>query len=285
MSGAGDRHPSIHRFGDSIVSYDNILIERHEGITHLTLNRPDARNAMTPEMGAEVRDAVDQINRDGTSRVVVVRGAGKAFSGGGNLQSLEDEALAATGQATAGKGLAGGRNFYSAFLSIRQLEMPTIAAVNGHAIGAGMCFALGCDLRVVHERAKLGMTFVKLGIHPGMAATWNLPRLVGPARAAELLFSARLIDAQEALAWGIANRVAGDDTFDQVVQGLAAEIAGCAPVAVRAVKRTLRGTFHRELDDALAIEADEQKRTFGTSDALEGIRAIKEKREPDFRGC
>jgi enoyl-CoA hydratase len=266
------------------LTYQHIAIERASGITRLILNRPDARNAMTPEMGAEVRAAVEEINADGETRVVVVRGAGKAFSGGGDLKALEDEAIAGNGGERRGGGLAGGRNFYSAYLTIRQLEAPSIAAVNGHAIGAGFCFALGCDLRVVHERAKMGMTFVRLGIHPGMGATWTLPRLIGPARAAELLFSGRLIDAEQALAWGIANRIAGDDGFDAAVDELAGEIAGSAPVAVRAVKRTLRGTFDRELDDALGLEADAQAMTFTTADALEGVRAIQERRSPKFAG-
>ncbi|HVS16705.1 MAG TPA: enoyl-CoA hydratase/isomerase family protein [Thermoanaerobaculia bacterium] len=265
------------------MSYENIKLDRDGAIARLTLDRPDARNAMSTEMGREVRAAVEEINGDGASRVVVVRGAGKAFSAGGDLQSLEEEAAAATEGRPRGPGLGGGRNFYSLFLSIRDLRVPSIAAINGHAIGAGLCFALGCDLRIIHQRAKVGMTFVKVGIHPGMAATWNLPRLIGPARAAELLFSGRLLDAQEAVAWGLASRAAGDD-FDAVVEGLAAEIAGCAPVAVRLVKQTLRGTFERDLDAALALEADQQAATFRTRDAMEGIRAIREKRAPEFTG-
>lgn len=266
------------------MSYEHILLERRDGIASLILNRPDSRNAMTPEMGQEVAAAVAELNADAGVRVVVVRGAGKAFSAGGSLQALEQEAAAATGGGEAkGRGLGGGRTFYRSYLSVRRLEAPSIAAINGHAVGAGLCFALGCDLRVMHESAKTGMTFVRLGIHPGMAATWTLPRLVGPSRAAELLYTGRLIDAREALAWGLVNRVAGDD-FDAVVEALASEIAGSGPVAVRAVKRTLRGTFGRDIEEALGLEADAQAMTFGTADALEGIRAIQEKRAPRFEG-
>lgn len=266
------------------LSYEHILLERHDGIARLTLNQPESRNAMTPEMGQEVAKAVDELNADPTVRVVVVRGAGKAFSGGGSLQALEQEAAAASGSGERqGRGLGGGRNFYRAYLSVRRLQVPSIAAINGHAVGAGLCFALGSDLRVMHASAKVGMTFVRLGIHPGMAATWTLPRLVGPARAAELLYTGKLIDAAQALAWGLVNHVAGDD-FDAVVDGLAADIAGSGPVAVRAVKRTLRGTFGRDIEEALGLEADAQAMTFGTADALEGIRAIQEKRAPRFEG-
>ena len=266
------------------MSYQHILLERHGGVARLVLNRPESRNAMTPQMGQEVAAAVDELNADPTVRVVVVRGAGKAFSGGGSLEALEQEAAAASGGGDQkAQGLGGGRNFYRAYLSLRRLEVPSIAAINGHAIGAGLCFALGCDMRVMHESAKAGMTFVRLGIHPGMAATWTLPRLVGPARAAELLFTGKLIDAAQALAWGLVNRVAGDD-FDAQVDALAAEVVGSGPVAVRAVKRTLRGTFSRDIEEALGLEADAQKMTFGTIDALEGIRAIREKRPPRFEG-
>ncbi|HVS61930.1 MAG TPA: enoyl-CoA hydratase/isomerase family protein [Thermoanaerobaculia bacterium] len=265
------------------ATYEHIVLEQDGPIARLTLDRPDARNAMSTEMGREIRAAVDAINRDDAARVVVVRGAGKAFSGGGDLQSLEEEAAAATEGRARGPGLGGGRTFYSLFLSVRDLRVPSIAAINGHAIGAGLCFALGCDLRIIHEKAKVGMTFVKVGIHPGMAATWNLPRLIGPARAAELLYSGRLLDAAEAVSWGIASRSAGDD-FDQVVDELAGQIASCAPVAVRLVKQTLRGTFDRDIDAALALEADQQAATFRTHDALEGIRAIREKRSPQFSG-
>jgi enoyl-CoA hydratase/carnithine racemase len=266
------------------VSYQNLLLERQDGIARVTLNRPETRNAMTPEMGQEVAAAVDELNADAEVRVVVVRGAGKAFSGGGSLQALEQEATAASGGGERkGHGLGGGRNFYRAYLSVRRLEVPTIAAINGHAVGAGLCFALGCDLRVMQASAKVGMTFVRLGIHPGMAATWTLPRLVGPARAAELLYTGRLIDAQQALAWGLVNQVASED-FDAVVETLAREIATSGPVAVRAVKRTLRGTLSRDIEEALGLEADAQAMTFGTADALEGIRAIQEKRPPEFKG-
>ncbi len=261
--------------------FENLRVEVRDHVAHVTLDQPEQRNAMSPEMGAEIQSLVPRLNAAPDLRVVVFRGAGKAFSAGGNLDRLEEDALSGNSGEKKGQGIGGGRSFYSMFLSIRDLAMPTIAAINGHAIGAGFCFALGADLRVVHEKALLGMTFVRLGIHPGMAATWNLPRLVGPAAAADLLFTGRLVGAEEALRLGIAARIAGDD-FDAVVDEMAEQIATAAPVAVRAVKQTLRGTYERSIDEAIGIEADEQARTFTTRDALEGIRAIKEKRSPSF---
>jgi len=262
------------------MDFEHITVTRDENaIVRLTLNRPDALNAMTLAMGREIESAVDGLNADERVRVVVVTGAGKAFSSGGDLKTLAREA----GLSSDGEEMGGGRTFYGSFLSVRNLRVPSIAAINGHAIGAGLCFALGCDLRVMHQRAKTGMTFVKIGIHPGMAASWNLPRLIGSARAADLLFTGRLIDAAEAFQLGLVNRVGGDD-FDDVVNEAANQIAANGPLAVRALKETLRGTMDRTIEEALGTEADAQAKTFESQDAKEGIRAVMEKRAPSFRG-
>jgi enoyl-CoA hydratase/carnithine racemase len=263
------------------MSFEQIRVtSTAEGtIARITLARPAERNAMTPQMGREIVRAVDQINADASVRVVVITGEGKGFCSGADLRTLGAEA----GSGEDAEGLGGGENFYRAFLSIRDLKVPTIAAINGHAIGAGFCFSLGADLRVMHRDARVGMTFVRLGIHPGMAATWTLPRLVGPSVAADLLYTGRLVGAEEALALGIANRVAGDD-FDAVVDELAGQIAGCAPLAVRATRQTLRGSEGRTIDDALTREASVQAVTFASEDAAEGIRAMREKRAPRFQG-
>ena len=262
------------------MSADLITTQVADGIATLTLNRPDARNAMTAEMGRRVDAAVDALNARDDVRVVIVTGAGRAFSSGGDLDSLAREA----GLSESGEGLDGGASFYRLFLSVGRLAVPSIAAINGHAIGAGLCFALACDLRVMHAQAKVGMTFVKIGIHPGMAATWNLPRLVGPAKAADLLYTGRLVDAHEALAMGLVSRVAGDAEFASTVDELARSIAANGPVAIRALKETLRGTATRTIEEAVVREADAQAGTFKSSDAREGILAIKEKRAPRFSG-
>jgi enoyl-CoA hydratase len=128
------------------------------------------------------------------------------------------------------------------------------------------------------------MTFVKIGIHPGMAATWHLPRLIGSARAADLLYTGRLIDAEEALQLGLVNRIGGDEDFADVVSETASQIAANGPLAIRALKETLRGTMDRSMEEALGAEADAQAKTFESADAKEGIRAVMEKRSPVFRG-
>ncbi|HYC55565.1 MAG TPA: enoyl-CoA hydratase-related protein [Candidatus Binatia bacterium] len=261
------------------MSYEQIVVDTSGGIGRITLHRPVERNAMTPRMGREMMRAVAEINADPAVRVVVVRGEGKGFCSGADLRTLGAE----TGAGGDEEGLGGSENFYRAFLSIRQLAVPSIAAINGHAVGAGLCFALGADLRVMHRDAKVGMTFVRLGIHPGMAATWTLPRLIGPSRAADLLYSGRMVGAEEALSIGLVNRIGGDD-FDAVVEEMAAAIAAAAPIAVRGLKQTLSATEQRSLDDALTREASVQAATFATEDAAEGIRAMREKRAPVFTG-
>jgi enoyl-CoA hydratase len=264
------------------MEFQHIDLTCEDGIATLTLNRPEARNAMTPEMGDEIVAAVDALGRDPAVRVVVVTGAGKAFSSGGDLAMLARDAGL---DPNAGPTMGGApRDFYARYLSVRRLPVPTIAAINGHAIGAGLCFALACDLRVAAAGAKMGMTFAKLGLHPGMGATFLLPRLIGTANACELFFTGRLIDAAEAARLGIVNRAVADDLFAQTVHDLAAEIAAAGPLAVRMVKKSIYRGVEHSLDDMLDYESLQQGITFGTEDVREGIRAIREKREPRFAG-
>jgi enoyl-CoA hydratase len=264
------------------MNFEHIRLSRDSGVVTLTFNRPESRNAMTPAMGEEMIRAVEQIRGDATARVLVVTGEGKAFSSGGDLAMLARDAGLGD---ESGPTMAGSpRDFYNRFLAIRQLPIPTIAAINGHAIGAGLCFALACDLRIAVADAKMGMTFTKLGLHPGMGATFFLPRLVGTARACELFFTGRVIDANEAGRLGILNRVVSREEFPAAVESVSKEIASAAPIAVRMVKKAIyRGTEH-SLDDMLDYESLQQSITFTTDDAREGIKAVMEKRAPKFKG-
>lgn len=264
------------------MTYEHIQLTRDGHLATLKLNRPEARNAMTPAMGEEVARAVEDVRADAAVRVLVVSGAGTAFSGGGDLGMLARDTGASDHPGT---GMGGPpREFYQRYLSIHSLPIPTIAAINGHAIGAGLCFALACDLRIAAADSKMGMTFTKLGIHPGMGATFFLPRLIGTARACELLFSGRIIDAHEAERLGIVSRVIPPETFPAAVLALANEIAAAGPIAVRLVKRALYRGVESSLDDALDLESMQQAATFQTADAREGILAAIEKRSPTFHG-
>ena len=174
-------------------------------------------------------------------------------------------------------------SFYRLFLSVRDLPCPTIAALNGAAIGAGFCVALGCDFRYAAHEAKLGLNFTRVGVHPGMAATWNLPRLVGPGLAAELLYTSRLIDGAEAVRVGLANRAMPRDEVLDAARATAAEIAGNAPLRARG-QAGPRRSENASLEDQLQFEASEQAKNFESADAHEGLAAIREKRDPRFEG-
>ncbi len=265
---------------------DPVLTTREGDVVTITFNQPDRLNAMTQAMGEAFADRIATLRPDESIRAVILTGAGRAFSAGGDLEMIRDKAV----QGREAPGLArrpirdSMRSFYKLFLAVRELPCPTLAAVHGHAIGAGFCVALACDLRIVGERAKVGLNFTKLGLHPGMGATWTLPRLVGPGLAAELLFSSRLVDGAEAVRIGLANRCLPAEEVVPEARRLAGEIAVCAPLPNRALKRALDRSLSASLEDQLSFEASEQAVNFESEDVHEGIAAVREKRDPRFRG-
>ena len=159
-----------------------------------------------------------------------------------------------------------------------------IAAVNGPAAGAGASLALACDFRIASERASIGITFNRIGLHPDWGATWTLPRLVGPGRAAELVMSGRMVDAREAERIGLFERVFAEDWFEDEVRKIAKELAAKPPLALALAKQTLAASPSSDLDSMLAAESERQMRCFRSADAKEGIAAFNEKRKPVFRG-
>jgi enoyl-CoA hydratase len=265
---------------------DLLIIERDGDIAVLTFNDPERRNAMTEAMGEAFAARIADLARDDSLRALVLTGAGRAFSAGGDLTMIESRA--AEGQAAPGHARRAigdrMRGFYKLFLSVRELPCPTIAALNGAAIGAGFCVALACDVRIAAESARLGLNFTALGLHPGMGATWTLPRLVGPAWAAELLFSSRVVTGQEAQRIGLVGRCLPVDEVLPAARSLAAEFAANAPVAVRGVKRALARSLDATLEDQLSFEAHEQAICFESADVREGLAAVRKGRKPAFTG-
>jgi enoyl-CoA hydratase/carnithine racemase len=249
------------------------------GVAVLTLDNPEQRNAMSAEMTASWASAVDELAADRDLRCVVVTGEGRAFCSGGNTSWIASEP-----DATVDELRSRMITFYRSWLSIRKLEVPTIAAVNGAAIGAGLCVALACDVRYAAAGATLGAPFVRLGMHPGMASTYLLPNVVGDAAARDLLLTGRLVGAEEALSLGLVSRVIDDATFLDEVLATAEQVAGNAPVPTRYTKVALAGGGHADFDTALQWEALAQPITLATEDLQEGIRAAQEKRAPAFRG-
>ena len=249
------------------------------GVAVLTLDNPDQRNAMSEPMTASWVAAIDELAGDRSVRVVVVTGEGSAFCSGGDTSWIASEPDATVDQLRTRM-----LPFYRAWLSIRRLEVPTIAAVNGPAIGAGLCLALACDLRYAAAGARLGVPFVRLGMHAGMAGTWLLPEVVGSAHARDLLLTGRLVDADEALRLGLVSRVIEPEAFTDEVLGTAASIAATAPIASRLTTLALRDGGHADFEAALQWEAMAQPLTLATRDLQEGIAAARERRTPEFTG-
>ncbi|MEY4667755.1 MAG: hypothetical protein RL518_454 [Pseudomonadota bacterium] len=247
-----------------------------DGIATLTLNDAANLNAMSDEMAKEFADTVRSLKAHRNLRAVIVTGAGKAFSAGGHLSMLE-----AKRTKTAEENRVGMLAFYNSFLCLRDLNVPLIAAINGAAVGAGLCVACACDFRVAADVTKLGFTFLKLGLHPGMGATYFVPRIVGPALATELLVTGRVISADEAVRIGIVSRVCPADEVMKEARAIAAEILTCGPDATAQLLDTLRGDPSL-LTKALEREASCQSVNYASNEFAEGVAAVREKRSARF---
>ncbi len=248
------------------------------GVALLVLDNPEQRNAMSPQMTSSWVAAIDELAADPTVRAVVVTGEGRAFCSGGDTSWIASEPDAPVDRLRSRM-----LPFYRAWLSVRRLEVPTIAALNGAAIGAGLCLPLALDIRYAARGAKLGVPFTKLGMHPGMAGTYLLPEVVGEAAARDLLLTGRLVDADEALGLGRVSRVVESDALLDAALEAAAGIAATAPGASRLTTLALRQR-HASMEAALQWEAMAQPITLATEDLQEGIRAVQEKRAPRFEG-
>ncbi|MBB5744559.1 crotonase/enoyl-CoA hydratase family protein [Brevundimonas variabilis] len=262
------------------------LIEqmRHDGVLVLTLDRPDRLNAL-PDLGDgdEVAAICEAVNADMTVRCVVLTGAGRAFSAGGDLNAMK-----ARSDLFEGSG-ASIRERYRRVVhrivrALYGLEVPLITAVNGPAMGLGCDIAGLGDIRIASDRASFGVPFLKLGIIPGDGGSWLLPRNVGYARAAEMLFTARTIDAVTADAWGLVNRVVPHDSLMEEAMITARQIAAQPPQALRMAKTLLRQGRDMNFDQMLEMSAAMQALAHLTDDHIEGVTAVLEKRPGDFKG-
>src|SRR5258706_5645393 len=242
-----------------------ISTKNADRIATITLNRPDKLNAFSGTMREDLLDALRNAERDAACRVIVITGAGRAFCAGGDVDTMSG--LQRDGDLAAFRKLldAGG----NVVLQIASMEKPVIASINGIAAGAGCNLALACDYRIASDAAKLGETFVKIGLHPDWGGTWLLPRLVGRSRAAGLLMTGRIVDAAEALAIGMVDRVVpAADLADETAK-LAQSIAAAPPIAVAGIKRALAAAEHNDLRAQLDLEAEHQMRAFASRDAAE----------------
>lgn len=245
----------------------------------ITLDREANRNSMTPELLDAFAAAAAVARADGEARCVIVTGAGAYFSAGADFKSNV--------QRGASQQLPHERSFamYEPFLSLLEIEVPVVAAVNGHAVGGGFGLALLCDVRIAARDAKLGANFCRLGLAPGLGISYLLPRVVGASRAAELLFTGRLLSGEEAAAMGLASEALDAAEVLPRAREIAGAIAASAPLAVRATKRAIYDGLGWETRQAAWREAFAQAETLTTADFAEGVAALLEKREPRFRGA
>ena len=250
-----------------------------DGVVLLTFALPDKRNVMSAELTAAWGDTIAALRVDRTVRVVVVTGEGKAFCAGGDVSWLASDP-----DATPDELRSRMLPFYETWLSVRTLDVPTIAALNGAAVGAGLCLALACDLRYATTTAKMSVPFTTLGMHPGMAGTFLLPEVVGVARARELFFTGRAVVGEEAERIGLVNQVLPAEGFLDAVLAIASTIGRAAPVATRLTKVAMAYGGHADQKAALAWEALAQPVTLASSDLQEGLAARAERRPARFTG-
>jgi enoyl-CoA hydratase/carnithine racemase len=262
-----------------------ITLERRGHVAILTLNRPEAMNALgAPGDGDQVAAACAEVNADRNVRCVVLTGAGRAFSAGGDVKAMKARSGAFGGSAV---DLREGyrNNIHRIVRAIYGLEVPSIAAVNGAAIGLGCDVACMTDIRMAADHAKFGVTFLKLGIIPGDGGAWLLPRTIGMSRACELLFTGDVIDAATAAEWGLVSRVVPGEALMDEAMKLAEKIAQQPPHALRLAKTLLKQGQTASYDTILEMSAAAQAISHLTEDHMEGVDAILEKRAPVFKGA
>lgn len=253
-----------------------VTYHRDGAIGFITLDRPDNRNSMTPELLEAFASASASAREDSEARCIIITGNGNCFSAGADLKSNV--------QLDAEKPYQRSYAMYESFLSVLDIEVPVIGALNGHAVGGGFGLALVCDVRIGNRDAKYGANFTRLGLSPGMAISYMLPHVIGLSRAAELLFAARLIKGERAAEIGlISEAVDAGDVLSRSIE-LAEEIAGNAPLAVRATKRLLYANARLDPREAALREAFVQGDIVDTADCREGILALLQKRAPKFQG-
>lgn len=260
-------------------SSDAVQYQARGSIGVLTLNRPDNRNSMTPELLDAFAVASAAARGDASIRCLIVTGTGTCFSSGADFKATLQ-------RADLGASEPHERSYamYAPFLSLLEIEVPIVGALNGHAVGGGFGLALLCDLRVGNIDAKYGANFVRLGLAPGMAISYMLPRIVGLSRANEMLLTATLISGADAKQIGLLDRAVPAGEVVAIAEELAARIASNAPFAVRATKAAIRRGLALEIRDAARAEAVLQAQSVVMDDAREGIAALLGKRDPLFTG-
>jgi len=262
------------------MRYDTLLFAVADGVATITINRPDAANAMSPQCAAELADVALRCDDDPSVRAVVITGAGRMFCAGGDLGAF---ASAGEGSKSLLKKMAG--DLHMGLSRFARMSAPVIGAVNGTAAGAGFSLVMACDLAVAAESAVFTMAYTNAGLSPDGGSTFYMPRKIGDRRTRELMLTNRVLKAPEALTWGIVNDVVPDaEVLDRATK-LAGRLAAGPTLAFGAVKNLLNGSFDQTLESQMELEARSIGEMSATADGQEGIRAFLEKRKPGFRGA
>ncbi|MDQ0351405.1 2-(1,2-epoxy-1,2-dihydrophenyl)acetyl-CoA isomerase [Alkalibacillus filiformis] len=255
--------------------FQTIKYEEYSGVATITLNRPSAYNAFTEGMNYEVTRALKQATKNDDVRCIVFTGEGKAFCAGQDLQGVDEN----TNHATFLR-----KRYHPMLKAIKETPKPVVAAVNGTAAGAGMSLALACDFRLVQPQAKFVSAFINIGLIPDSGFIYNLPRIVGYAKAMEISVLGKPITGEEAYGLGLATEVVPQDEWDKQVEAFTQKLASMPTKAVALVKRYMMDGMHSDYQDVLESEAQAQRIAGLSNDHQEGIQAFKEKREPNFIG-
>ena len=264
---------------------DEVLYAVADHIATITLNAAGRMNTISALMLDQLSERLLQADRDAEVRCIVITGAGKAFCAGLDMAAQMGASKGSLGGMDNGSGLSGEIDLrFTPPTVLHNLDTPTICALNGGSAGYGLDLALGCDIRVAAQSAKLNPGFAKRGIVPESGGTWLLPRMVGYAKAAEIAFTGRTLTADEAHQLGLVNHVVADDLFHEFVQDLAGEIAANAPLAVRAIKRMMRAAETETFDQNVHHVFLQLLPLLRTDDFREGVSAYMEKRQPKFTG-
>ena len=253
-----------------------VRIERHGAVAHLVLARPDKLNALTPEMMERLGDATLELQKDASVRAVVLRGEGRAFCAGADVGTMTGFDVVS--------GRARIHRAHRVIAGLANLDKPVIAAVRGATVGVGWSFAMACDLILASDNARFGQVFKKIGLAPDGAAAYFLSQMIGTLRARELMMSARLVEATEALALGLVNEVLPDAQLEARTAALAEELAASATFALAMGKRLFRGAVQPSLEAFLELESQVQNLVLQSDDHKEGAAAFREKRQPKFVG-
>jgi enoyl-CoA hydratase len=257
------------------MEYNYILFEIREGIGYVTINRPNALNALNTHVLSELKNAFQYIATSDEVKCVIITGAGRAFVAGADISQMSDLNTIEGRDMT----IKGQR----VMELIENIDKPVIAAINGFALGGGCELSMACDIRIASEKAKFGQPEVNLGIIPGYGGTQRLPRLVGKGMAKYLILSAEIIDANEALRIGLVQKVVPADELMQEAEKFAKTVMSKAPIAIKMAKTAINSGINLDLRSGVAFEAEAYVSTFCSEDRVEGMKAFVEKRQANFK--